>query len=75
MPVQKYRSVADMPRVEPAEPHQLVARIRAVWRRAQLVCPASPPRGVRRFASIEAANDARMTETLARMRRTSSSPR
>jgi hypothetical protein len=74
VPVRKFRSVAEMPRVERAEPHELVARIRAAWRRAQLVCPAAPPRGVQRFASIEAANEARMALTLARMRRTSGSP-
>jgi hypothetical protein len=73
VPVHKYRSVADMPRVERAESDQLVARIRAVWRRAQLVCPATPPRGVHRFASIEAANEARTAATLARMHRTSGS--
>jgi DNA-binding response OmpR family regulator len=72
VPVHKYRSVAEMPRVERAEPHELVARIRAVWRRAQLVSPAAPPRGVRRFASIEAANEARTAATLARMRATTS---
>lgn len=73
MSVRKYRSVADMPRVERAEPHELVARIRAVWRRAHLLCPPNPPRGVQRFSSIEQADEARTRATLARMRATARS--
>ena len=70
MPVSKYRSVADMPRVERAAPDELVARIRAVWRRAHLLCPPNPPRGVQRFASVEQADEARNAATLSRMRAT-----
>ena len=70
MSVRKYRSVADMPRVERAEPGELVERIRAVWRRAHLLCPPDPPRGVRRFTSVAKANEARTEATLARMRAT-----
>ncbi len=70
MPVYRYRSVADMPRVPPAPPERLEERIRAVWNRAYLLCPFRPPRGVMRFRSIEAANQAREQATIERMRRT-----
>ena len=70
MTVQRYRSVADMPRPEVVAPGELEARIRATWNRAQRLCPTTPPRGVTRFASIEAANEARRQATLVRMRTT-----
>ena len=70
MSIHRYRSVADMPRVPRAEPDELGARIRAVWTRAHRICALSPPRGVRRFASIEAANEARNAATIERMRKT-----
>ncbi len=71
MPVFKYRSVSEMPRV-PAIPvnQNLKARIRAVWNRARLVCPIRPVRGVTRFRTIEEANRARERATLERMRGT-----
>jgi len=70
MPVYRYRSVAAMPPVPPAPPESLAKRIRAVWKRARLLCPLHPPRGVMRFRSIEAANQAREQATLERMRQT-----
>jgi hypothetical protein len=69
VPVYKYRSVADMPRVPPATGGDLADRIRAVWRRSQLFCPLRPPRGVMRFRSVEEADRARQQATRERMRR------
>jgi hypothetical protein len=71
MPVTKYRAVADMPRFEKRSEVDLAARIRTLWARAFLLCPPAPPRGVRRFRSIEEANEARSRWTSERMRRTS----
>ena len=58
MVVYKYRSVAEMPRPATAAAEGLAKRIRAVWSRAFRISPPSPPRGVMRFSSIEAANEA-----------------
>jgi hypothetical protein len=71
MPVQKYRSAQDMPRVGPAAQTDRAARIRGVWRRAFLLCPPSFHRGVIRFRSIDAANDQRLRATYERMRKLS----
>ena len=69
MPVQKYRSVEDMPRPELVPAADLAARIRALWKRARMLAPAPVvPRGVTRFRSIEEANTAREAATLRRMR-------
>ena len=70
MAVHKYRSVADMPSPPRAGDGDLAARIRAVWNRAFRVCPPDPPRGVAKFSSIEAANEARARATIERMRKT-----
>lgn len=70
MSVHKYRSVEDMPRPPRADGVDLAAHIRAVWNRAFRICPLNPPRGVARFATIEAANEARAQATLERMRKT-----
>ena len=70
MPVHKYRSVADMPSPPRASQGDLAARIRTVWNRAFRICPPTVPRGVMRFSSIEAANEARMQLTIERMRKT-----
>ncbi len=69
MPVQKYRSVEEMPRPERVPDDALLARIRAVMARARLFAPAlAMPRGVAKFRSIEEANAARDQATLERMR-------
>ena len=68
MPVHKYRSVAEMPRPAAAAAEGLADRIRAVWNRAFRISPPNPPRGVSRFSSIEAANEARSRAIAERMR-------
>lgn len=70
MPVRKYRSVADMPRPPADAAVPLAQRIRVLWRRAFLLCPPDFVRGVSRFRTSEAANQARAQATAARMRRT-----
>jgi hypothetical protein len=69
MPVSKYRSIDEVPAVDVCPPSELATRIRVQWRRALLLCPRAHERGVRRFRSLEAANEARMSATLERMRR------
>jgi hypothetical protein len=69
MPVQRFRSIEDMPRPTLAGEHDLAVRIAAIWRRAFLLCPPSFARGVRRFRSIEEANQDRERATAERMRR------
>ncbi len=71
MPVHKFASIADMPQTPPARAETLATRIRVLWRRSFVLSKPSPPRGVARFSSIEAANDARFRRTLERMKRTS----
>ena len=68
MSLTKYRSVAEMPPPGRADDASLAARIRASWRRAFLLAPPGFPRGVRRFRTIEAANEARERATVERMR-------
>ncbi len=70
MPVQKFRSVEDMPRPERSEGPALVEHIRALWNRAFLLSPPRFPRGVTRFASMELANEARERVVHERMRAT-----
>ena len=68
MPVTKYRSAGNMPRPEPIGEAQLVSHIRALWRRAFLLCPRTRRRGVWRFKSIGEANTERQLETTERLR-------
>jgi hypothetical protein len=67
MSVHRYRSVAEMPPPKRAQ-GDLLERIRAVWKRAFQLAPPAPPRGVRRFKTIEEANAAREADVIARMR-------
>lgn len=69
MPVTKYRSVQEMPLVEPRREVDLGQRIRAVLARAVLLCPPLQLRGVERFRSIEQANESRSQKTAQRMQR------
>ena len=58
MPVQRFRSLDEAHRalwVAPDDP-ALVSRIRNLWRFSARLLERRIPRGVRRFASIEAAN-------------------
>lgn len=68
MPVQKFRSVRDMPSLQRASDDTLAERIRVLWRRSFQLAPGSFRRGVTRFRSIEQANDARQLATIERMR-------
>ena len=69
MPVTKYRSIQEMPVVEPRSEVDLAQRIRAVLTRAFVLCPPLQLRGVARFRSIEQANEARSKKTAQRMQR------
>jgi hypothetical protein len=58
MPIQRFRSLDEARRalwVAPDDP-ALVTRIRQVWRFSARLLDRRIPRGLRRFASIEAAN-------------------
>jgi hypothetical protein len=58
MPIQRFRSLDEAGRalwVAPDDP-ALVTRIRQVWRFSARLLDRRIPRGLRRFASIEAAN-------------------
>jgi hypothetical protein len=75
IPVSKYRSVAEMPAPARASGSDLVARIRSLWRRSFLLSPPDFARGVQRFRSIEAANQARARATAERLRARAGRPR
>lgn len=68
MPVYKYRHVSDMPRPERVSDQALTTHIRNLWARAALLCPLAPRRGVRRFRSIEEANEDQARATAERLR-------
>jgi hypothetical protein len=71
MPIKKYRSVADMPRVLPCEPlsEECLARISRLWARASAMSPRIYPRGVFKFRSLEEAQAARERVTEENVRR------
>lgn len=75
MPIQKFRSVADMPRPlgeEIRDNAELRRRIAALWARSARISPRVYPRGVFKFRSLEEAHQAReqvTTENVARLRR------
>jgi hypothetical protein len=71
MPVKKYRSVAEMPRVPHCEPlsQDCIARITRLWARASAMSPRIYPRGVFKFRSIEEAQAARDRVTGENVRR------
>ncbi len=75
MPLQKYRSVAEMPALKVEREDDLAARIGSLWDRSFSLCPPSWPVGVKRFASLEEANEDRLRMTLMRMRRTRDAPK
>jgi hypothetical protein len=70
MPVERYRRVEDVPAPAPVDPNDPAAMER-VWSLLRFasdgVPPAFPP-GVRRYASLEAANADRRAAEVARMR-------
>ena len=67
MPVQRYRTIEEMPALPPNRGGELAARIRVLWQRAFLLCPRSLRRGVRRYRSMDEANEDRARELLARV--------
>ena len=69
MPVTRYRDVSEMPPPPRITGEDLADRIRAVLSRAVELASLEPLPGVRRFRSIEEAQEARARETIARMRR------
>jgi hypothetical protein len=69
MPIERYRSAFDQPRPPRAPPSELMARIAAAWERAHLRFSPDPPRGVRRFRSLDEAQAERKQRTRERARR------
>lgn len=71
MPIKKFRSVAEMPRVLPCEPlsEEHIGRIARLWARASALSPRVYPRGVFKFKSLEEAQAARDRVTEANVRR------
>lgn len=75
MPIQKFRSVADMPRPlgeEIKDTAELRRRIAALWTRSAQISPRVYPRGVFKFRSLEEAQEARdrvTAENVARLAR------
>lgn len=71
MPIKKFRSVAEMPRVLPCEPlsAEHIARIARLWARASAMSPRIYPRGVFKFRSLEEAQAARDQVTETKVRR------
>lgn len=62
MPVQKFRSVEDMPRPPwegTANSVELRRRIAGLWARAARISPRVYPRGIFKFRSLEEAQEAR----------------
>jgi hypothetical protein len=72
MPVEKFRSVEEMPRPARVNDERLIEHIRKLWNRAFALAPPSFSRGVTRFRSIEMANQAREDAVHERMRRLAS---
>jgi hypothetical protein len=70
MPIAKFRDVSEVPRPTAIDEPDLTKRIRIQWARALLLCPRTHELGVRRFRSLDEANEARVRETVARMRAT-----
>jgi hypothetical protein len=71
MPVQRFRRVEDVPAPAALDPLDPVAMER-VWGLLRLATDGLPPAfapGVRRYASLEAADADRRTAEVARMRR------
>jgi hypothetical protein len=68
MPVHKYRSASEMPPPGRCGDQELSVRIRAAWRRAFLLSPPALRPGVRRYRTIEEANQDRLREAAQRMR-------
>jgi hypothetical protein len=75
MPVDRFKSVTDMPGLVRFDGPDLIDRIRALWNRAFALSPPDFPRGISRFTCIEDANQARYDHLVARMRRTASHAR
>lgn len=62
MPIQKFRSVEDMPRPlgeDIANDIDLRRRISALWKRAARISPRVYPRGIFKFRTLEEAQQAR----------------
>lgn len=62
MPVRKYRRVEDMPDDDkwvPTGHPSIPRRIRFLWRLSSALATIGFPRGVRKYKSIEAANEER----------------
>lgn len=73
MPVQKFRSVVDMPRVPWPEKldDAFLDRVGRLWARSALISPRKYPKGVRKYRSIEEAQADRerwLTENIERLR-------
>ncbi len=61
MPVQRFRTFDDARRdlwVAPGDP-KLLARIRSLWEFSARLAPSNMPRGLRKFRTIEEANQER----------------
>ncbi len=71
MPLFRYRTVEEMPPPERVQGPELALRIRALWNRAFALCPPEHRPGLRRYRSIEEANQDHEREKLERMRRRS----
>lgn len=75
MPIQRFRSVADMPRPLGEgirDNAELRRRIAALWARSARISPRVYPRGVFKFHSLEEAHQARdrvTAENVARIAR------
>ena len=79
MPVQKFRSVEDMPPVPPCETldAECLRRIASLWARSSAFSNRVYPRGVFKFRSIEEAQTARervVQENVDRLRRERGKP-
>lgn len=69
MAVERFRDVRDMPPVPRPAAGELVSAIAAAWERAHVRCGPDIPRGVSRFRSLEAAQQARLAADRARVNR------
>ena len=70
MPVQRFRDFEDARRalwIQSGDP-RLVARIRSLWEFSARLVPRQIPRGVRKFSTIEEANQERDRWTESRVR-------
>lgn len=69
MPIERFHSAFDIPRLLLCPVEERLARMATLWARAHLAAPPDPPRGVQKFRTLGEAQAARLARTKARVAR------